>query len=71
MVIRYHVCETKCEYMAPDDIHWRIERRQTHEVFSMTDAGVAEAIDSEVPADCIDSAGDACAGCPVGAIEEA
>lgn len=41
------------------------------EVFSMTDAGVAEAIDSEVPAGCIDSAADACANCPVGAIEEA
>lgn len=41
------------------------------EVFSMSDEGVAVAIDSDVPADCLDSAADACAGCPVGAIEEA
>ena len=40
------------------------------EVFSMTDAGVAAAVDAEVPSDCLDSAAEACDGCPVGAIEE-
>lgn len=40
------------------------------DVFSMTDEGVAVAIETEVPADVIDSAKDAKDGCPVGAIEE-
>ncbi|MBQ6120851.1 MAG: ferredoxin [Clostridia bacterium] len=41
------------------------------EVFSMTDEGVAVAIDEEVPADCLDAAAEAHDGCPVSAIEEA
>ena len=41
------------------------------DVFSMTDEGVAVAIETEVPADVIDSAAEAKDGCPVGAIEEA
>ena len=41
------------------------------EVFHMTDAGVAEAIDEDVPEECLDSAADAQSGCPAGAIEEA
>jgi len=41
------------------------------EVFSMTDAGVAKAIESEVPEAVLDSAAAAMDGCPVGAIEEA
>ncbi|MDD6195582.1 ferredoxin [[Clostridium] aminophilum] len=41
------------------------------EVFSMTDAGVAVAIDADVPDDALDTAADAKDGCPVGAIEEA
>ena len=41
------------------------------EVFSMTDEGVAEAIDAEVPSDCLDTAAEAHDGCPVSAIEEA
>ncbi len=41
------------------------------EVFSMTDAGVAKATETEVPAECMDSAAEAKEGCPVGAIEEA
>ena len=39
------------------------------EVFSMTDAGTALAIDSEVPEDAQGSAAEAKDGCPVGAIE--
>ena len=41
------------------------------EVFSMGDAGIAVAIDSEVPEDKLDSAAEAKDGCPVGAIVEA
>ena len=41
------------------------------EVFSMTDAGVAVAIDVDVPDDALDTAAEAKDGCPVGAIEEA
>lgn len=40
------------------------------DVFSMTDGGVAVAIETEVPADVIGSAEEAKDGCPVGAIEE-
>ena len=40
------------------------------EVFSMTDEGVAVAIEGDVPADVEDSAQEALEGCPVGAIEE-
>ena len=41
------------------------------EVFSMTDAGVAKAIEEDVPSEALDSAAEAMDGCPVGAIEEA
>lgn len=41
------------------------------EVFSMSDAGVAVAIETEVPEGTLDKAGEAKDGCPVGAIEEA
>lgn len=41
------------------------------EVFSMTDDGVAVAIDSEVDAALLDSAKEAQSGCPVSAIEDA
>ena len=41
------------------------------EVFSMSDSGVAVAIDAEVPEEVLDSAAEAMDGCPVGAIEEA
>lgn len=41
------------------------------EVFSMSDAGVAVAIEEEVPEGALDSAAEAKDGCPVGAIEEA
>ena len=41
------------------------------EVFSMSDAGVAVAIEAEVPEGALDSAAEAKDGCPVGAIEEA
>ena len=41
------------------------------EVFSMSDAGVAVAIEAEVPEGALDSAAEAKNGCPVGAIEEA
>lgn len=37
----------------------------------MTDAGVAVAIDADVPDDALDTATEAKDGCPVGAIEEA
>ena len=40
------------------------------EVFSMTDEGVAKAIEAEVPAECEAAAAEAMDGCPVGAIEE-
>jgi ferredoxin len=40
------------------------------EVFSMTDEGVAKAIDTEVPAEALDSAAEAMDSCPVSAIEE-
>lgn len=40
------------------------------EVFSMTDEGVAKAIETEVPAECEAAAAEAKEGCPVGAIEE-
>lgn len=39
-------------------------------VFSMSDAGVAVAIETEVPGEALDSAAEARDGCPVGAIEE-
>ncbi len=41
------------------------------EVFSMTDEGVATAIESEVPAEAEAAAAEAKDSCPVGAIEEA
>ena len=41
------------------------------EVFSMTDADMARAIETEVPRDALDSAAEAKDGCPAGAIEEA
>ena len=41
------------------------------EVLSMSDEGVAVAIDSEVSEGALDSAAEAMDGCPVGAIEEA
>ena len=41
------------------------------EVFSMTDEGVAKAIESEVPAGSEATAAEAKDSCPVGAIEEA
>ena len=41
------------------------------EVFSMSDEGVAVAIDSEVPEGALGSAAEVMDGCPVGAIEEA
>ena len=41
------------------------------EVFSMTDEGVAKAIETEVPAECEAAAAEAKDGCPVGVIEEA
>ncbi len=41
------------------------------EVFSMSDAGVAVAIEGEVPEEALDTAAEAKEGCPVGAIEEA
>ena len=41
------------------------------EVFSMSDDGVAVAIETEVPEEVLDSASEAKDGCPVGAIEEA
>lgn len=40
------------------------------EVFSMTDAGVAKAIESEVPVEYSGEAANAAYGCPVDAIEE-
>ena len=40
------------------------------EVFSMTDEGVAKAIESESPVECKDVATAAKDGCPVAAIEE-
>ena len=40
-------------------------------VFSMTDAGVAKAIETEVPEAALESAAEAKSGCPVEAIEEA
>lgn len=39
-------------------------------VFSMTDDGVAIAIDAEVPEEALDSAAEAMDSCPVSAIEE-
>ena len=41
------------------------------DVFSMTDAGVAVAIDADVPEGSEDTAAEAKDGCPVSAIEEA
>jgi ferredoxin len=41
------------------------------EVFSMSDEGVAVAIDGEVPEEVLDTAAEAKDGCPVSAIEEA
>jgi ferredoxin len=41
------------------------------EVFSMSNAGVAVAIEAEVLEGALDSAAEAKDGCPVGAIEEA
>ena len=41
------------------------------EVFSMSDAGTALAIETEVPGEALKSAAEAMDGCPVGAIEEA
>lgn len=40
------------------------------EVFSMTDEGVATAIETEVPAELEAAAAEAKDGCPAGAIEE-
>ena len=41
------------------------------EVFSMSDAGIAVAIESEVLEEVLDTAAEAKEGCPVGDIEEA
>lgn len=41
------------------------------EVFSMTDDGMARAIETEVPEEALDSAAEAKESCPAGAIEEA
>ena len=41
------------------------------EVFSMTDEGVLNAIEEEVPVESESAAAEAKDGCPVGAIEEA
>ncbi len=41
------------------------------EVFSMNDAGTAVAIEGEVDEANLESAAEACSGCPVAAIEEA
>lgn len=41
------------------------------EVFTMTDEGVAKAMDGQVPENLQESAAEAKDGCPVGAIEEA
>ena len=41
------------------------------EVFSITDAGTAKAIEADVPAWCEDAAAEAMDGCPAGAIEKA
>lgn len=41
------------------------------EVFSMNDAGAAVAIEGEVDEANLESAAEACSGCPVAAIEEA
>ena len=41
------------------------------EVFSMNDAGTAVAIEGEVDDANLESAAEACSGCPVTAIEEA
>lgn len=40
------------------------------EVFSMTNDGVAVAIEEDVPAGAMDTAAEACASCPMGVIEE-
>ena len=40
------------------------------EVFSMNDAGAAVAIEGEVDEANLESAAEACSGCPVAAIEE-
>ncbi len=40
------------------------------EVFSMSDDGVAIAIEAEVPEEALESAAEAMDNCPVGAIEE-
>lgn len=40
------------------------------DVFSITDEGVAKAIEEDVPEEALDSAAEAKDGCPVGAIEE-
>ena len=40
------------------------------EVFSMSDDGVAIAIEAEVPEEALESASEAMDNCPVGAIEE-
>lgn len=40
------------------------------EVFSMTDEGVAKAVEAEVPRELEGAAEEAKDGCPVGAIEE-
>jgi len=41
------------------------------EVFSMSDAGAAVAIETEVPGEALENAAEAMDGCPVGAIKEA
>ncbi len=40
-------------------------------VFSMTESGVAKAIEGEIPEDCEADAAEAMNGCPASAIEEA
>ena len=60
--MKYHVTEEcigcgLCASTCPD-------------VFSMTDVGVAAAIDTEVPESSLESAMEGKNGCPVGAIEE-
>lgn len=45
-------------------------RGTCQEVFSLTDEGVAKAIETDVPAELEGAAAEAKGGCPVGAIEE-
>ena len=53
-------------------MHWlRPVRRDLPDVFSMSDDGVAVAIDMDVPEDFLETAAEAKDNCPASAIEEA